>query len=72
MFDEVLFDIETDGLLNVCTRIWIVCITDLKTGETKEFLEGDLGWQEILSNAKLVVGHHILGFDLEVFKKFYN
>lgn len=69
---RICFDIETDNLLQKCTRCWIVALQDLETGEKKQFLEGDLGWQEYLSNAKLVVGHNILGFDLPALQKLFK
>lgn len=67
-----VFDIETDGLLLQCTRMWIFAAYNLDTKETRYWLEGDLGWQEEMSKATLVVGHNILGFDVFALKKLFN
>jgi DNA polymerase-1 len=71
-FKRNLFDIETDGLLDECTRVWILCITDLNSGKKLKFLEGDLGWMEVFDNSEKLVGHYILGFDLPALKKIHN
>jgi DNA polymerase I-like protein with 3'-5' exonuclease and polymerase domains len=52
--------------------MWILHAVDLKTGEMKEYLEGDLGWQDLLSNAKHVIGHNVIGFDLQALKKLFD
>ena len=67
-----MFDIETDGLLQDCTRMWILAAYNLETREMKYWLEGDLGWQEVFNKATLVVGHNILGFDIYALKKLFN
>lgn len=67
-----VFDIETDGLLQDCTRMWILAAYNLETREMKYWLEGDLGWQEVFNKATLVVGHNILGFDIFALKKLFN
>lgn len=71
-WEHFLFDIESDGLLDVCTKMWIVHIHNLKTNEKLEWLEGDLGWQPYFKSAKKVVGHFITGFDLQVLKKLFD
>ena len=67
-----VFDVETDGLLNQCTRMWILVIYNIDTGEINKYLEGDLSWMEKLNDARLLVGHNILGFDIFVFEKLFN
>lgn len=67
-----VFDIETDALLQNCTRMWVLAAHNLDTKETKHWLEGDLSWKEEFSNAKLIVGHNILGFDVFVLKKLFD
>jgi DNA polymerase-1 len=52
--------------------MWILAAYNLDTKEMKYWLEGDLGWQEEFSKAKLIVGHNILGFDVFVLKKLFN
>lgn len=67
-----VFDIESDGLLRTVSRMWILVAKDLDTGQRHVFLEGDLGWQKLLSDATLVVGHNILSYDLAVLKKLFG
>jgi len=45
---------------------------NLNTGEVKHWLEGDLGWKEVLGKAKLLVGHNICNFDLMVLEKLFD
>jgi len=67
-----LFDIETDGLLKNVTKQWILYTKDLDSGEKRYWLDGDLGWLEVLSKARLLVGHNICNFDLMVLEKLFN
>ena len=69
---RLVFDIETDNLLNKCTRMWILAAYNLDTKEMKYWLEGDLSWKEEFDKATLVVGHNILGFDVFVLKKLFD
>lgn len=66
------FDIETDNLLNECTRMWILAAYNLDTKEMKYWLEGDLGWKDVFDEATLVIGHNILGFDIFVLEKLFG
>jgi DNA polymerase-1 len=67
-----VFDIETDGLLHQCTRMWILAAYNLNTHELKYWLEGDLSWQEEFNKADLLVGHNIIDFDISALKKLFN
>jgi len=67
-----IFDIETDGLLDSLTRVWIIYTLDIDTGELKYWLEGETGWQEVFDNAVLLVGHNVLGFDFMALKKVFG
>jgi len=67
-----VFDIETDGLLNQCTKMWIMVIHDLETGKTRKWLLGDLGWKAFLDKAVLLVGHNILSFDIPALEKMFD
>ncbi len=67
-----VFDIETDGLLNQCSRMWILAAYNLDTEKMHYWLEGDLGWQKEFNEATLVVGHNILGFDVFVLEKLFG
>lgn len=67
-----IFDIETNGLLEDCTLAWIVGIKDMATKEKRWWLNGDLGWIDVLRNAKLIVGHNEEGFDFPALEKLFN
>lgn len=67
-----VYDIETDNLLNKCTRMWILACYDIDRKQMFYFLEGDLGWQDLFNKAELVIGHNILGFDNFALKKLFN
>ena len=66
---RLVFDIETDNLYFECTKLWIVAVRCLDTGEKRQWRPGEDGWKEVLSNAKLVVGHNVIDFDLPALKK---
>lgn len=67
-----VFDIETDGLLDTVSRMWILYLRDLDSGEEYHFLEGDVSWIDILDEAEQLVGHNIIGYDLEVLVKLFG
>lgn len=67
-----VFDIETDNLLDDCSRMWILACYNLDTKQMSYFLEGDLGWKILFDKATLVVGHNILGFDVFALKKLFD
>lgn len=78
---RLVFDIETDGLLEETTKIHSLVIRNIETGEqwscanpsaplTDKSLESlDSGLARLASASELI-GHNILGFDLKVLKKF--
>lgn len=64
---RICFDIETDGLDHPSV-LHCVCVHDLDTKNRKEF-HGDIAaysteLKEIFANAELIVGHHIIEYDL--------
>jgi len=67
-----VFDIETDGLLDVLTRCWIIVAKDIDTKRVSKWYEGDLSWRPVFDKASLVVGHNILGFDLPALEKLFG
>ena len=76
MTTRLIFDCETDGLLDVLTRIHCLGIRDADTGEewcfrnnaVEDTIEEGL---EMLAEADVVIGHNILPFDLRVIEKLY-
>ena len=69
MWQRLVFDIETDNLYFACKHLWIVAVRDLDTGEKKQWLPGDNGWMYYLDNAKLIIGHNVIDFDLPALEK---
>ena len=73
---SLVFDIETDGLLQNVTTIHCLAIHDLQTDKTVAY--NDTGNSEPVSrglqrlfDADHIVGHNILGYDLPVISKLY-
>ena len=74
---NLIFDLETDGLLDKVTKIHCLGIYDLD--ECKSYTFNDTGSQEpivrgvqMLNDADCVIGHNIIGYDLPVIKKIYS
>jgi DNA polymerase I-like protein with 3'-5' exonuclease and polymerase domains len=72
----LLFDLESDGLLHQLTRIHVLSVREFETGNRWTFrqnaeedtIEDGL---EMLANAKAVVGHNIMQFDLAAIRLLY-
>lgn len=77
----VIFDLETDGLLNEVSTIWCIClriIEDSVEGPTFSYAYNPKTGQDdiddavgIIEEADIVVGHNLLGYDLKVLDKLY-
>ena len=66
----IIFDIETDGLLQDVTKVHCLVMQDTKSGKVFSYHGESL--QEgltILSQTPEIGGHNIIGFDLPVLKK---
>lgn len=63
----IVFDIETDGLWPLYTKVHCICTIDVATKEAREFhgdtLENGLAY---LSSASRLIGHNIVDYDLNV------
>ena len=73
---NLVFDLETDGLLNDLTRVHCLGIHDLDTKQT--FVFNDQGDQQpitkgvqMLEDAESVIGHNIIGYDIPVLRILY-
>ena len=73
---NLIFDLETDGLLKDVSTIHCLAIHDLDKQETYTF--NDQGSEEpivrgiqLLSDSDSVIGHNIIGYDLCVIRKLY-
>ena len=74
---NLVFDLETDGLLNDVTRVHCLGIYDIDTKETYAF--NDQGDQQpitkgvqMLEDAESIVGHNIIGYDIPVLRHLYS
>ena len=66
---NIVFDIETDGLLPGLTKIHVMSWMDLDTGVIES--TSDLStMRHIIGNASTIIGHNIISFDLPVLKFF--
>jgi DNA polymerase-1 len=75
---RLVFDLETDGFLDVMTRIHCLVIKDADDGRVFRFTEGgQLGCLPmadgvaLLEDADELWGHNILKFDIPAIQKFY-
>ena len=76
----LVFDLETNGLLNDATQIHCVAIYDTETDETHVYNDECPGQGmsspvhraiQFIEDADCVVGHNIIGFDLPVIRSIF-
>lgn len=69
----LIFDIETNGFLNVVTTIHCLVIKDSITGEVSSYTQGDLkeGLERLMHTNDLIAGHNVIKFDIPVIQKLY-
>ena len=73
---RLLFDIETNGLMDELDRVHCIVAQDLDTGEMLSCADQD-GYTPIsealdkLASATLIVAHNAIGFDVPALKKVY-
>lgn len=71
---KLVFDIETNGLLDELNCIHTIVIKYLETGETIKYRPVGDELQEAvgnLKNAELIIGHNIISFDIPAIQKIY-
>lgn len=73
---EILWDLESDGLLPTLTRIHCMVLRDYQTKETFRFrrnheMDNIRDGIELLRSSRLTIGHNIIGFDIKALKKVY-
>ena len=73
---NLVFDLETDGLLEDFTKIHCLCIHDLDEKSTYTFNDEGKGEPivrgiEMLADASCIIGHNLLAFDVPVIKRIY-
>ncbi len=73
---RIIFDLETDGLLDTVTKIHCMSVIDLDKPEEVSIYSGSDEVKEavfkILCSADELIGHNIIGFDMQVIDKLYN
>lgn len=73
----LLFDLETDGLLEKVTKIHCLVIQEVETGEVRTYGNSSMCSASLsegvnrLNEADVIVGHNVIRFDVPVLKKFY-
>lgn len=75
-YQTLIFDIETNGLLDTLDRLHTLCIREYETGESWTFRHNDKentikDGLYMLSNCNTLVGHNIYQFDLPAIEKVY-
>ena len=72
----LIFDIETDGLLDTTTRLHCIAIHDTVTGQTIGYGAGDAEkgvnrLRAALLQGRQITGHNIIAFDIPALEKLY-
>jgi DNA polymerase-1 len=71
---KLVFDIESNGLLDTCNTIWCLVAQDVDTKETYSYSDYDddlPSLQEglqLLQDAEVLIGHNIIGYDIPAVK----
>ena len=72
---KLIFDLETNGLIPQVDTIWCLVMQDIETKEVFSYSDHDKDLPSIaeglqkLSEASLLAGHNIIGYDLPVLKR---
>lgn len=71
----LIFDLETNGLLDDVTKIHLLVIKDTVTGKVFEYVNGrsvgiEAGIDHLMSG-DTIVGHNVIKYDIPVLKKLY-
>jgi DNA polymerase I len=66
-----ILDIETDGLRDECTEIFVTCVENTITSEAYTFRTAE-EFKEWDSSEKIYVGHNCIGFDAPVLNRLWG
>lgn len=70
---RILFDLETNGFLEVCTKIHCIAACDVDTGEKYVWGPDEVAPAlKVLAEADVLIGHNAQRFDLPVLTKLYG
>ena len=73
-----VFDIESNGLMPHVDKVWMILTEDTVTGEQKQYSDDDPDLPPLseglkaLSDAAILVGHNIIGYDFVVLEKLFG
>jgi len=62
-----IFDIETNGFLDVCDKVHCIVLKNIDTGEILTPSNEDA--IKLLEDAELIIGHNIIKFDYSCIRK---
>jgi len=69
---RLVFDIETDGLLDTLSQIHCIVLKDIDTNEVFSFPPADIEQGlDMLYKADTIIGHNIINFDIPAIEKVY-
>ena len=69
---RLVFDVETNGLLDALTAIHCIVTYDLDTGALRQYHGGTIrSGLKALTDADLLIGHKIIDFDIPALKKVF-
>ena len=69
----LIFDIETDGLLDDVTKVHCIVIQNADTGYVRMYNPSQIEEAlQVLESADKIGGHNVMAYDLPVLKKLYN
>ncbi len=69
---RLVFDLESNGLLDQLDRIHCLCLKDIDTQQTYSFAPSEVETGvKMLMEADLIIGHNVISFDIPALKKVY-
>ena len=69
-FEIVVHDLESDGFLDVATKVHCGTVICMSTGEVAAFRPHEVwSYVDLLSQAKVILGHNIIAFDNPLLEK---
>ena len=70
---KLVFDIESDGLLDTVSQVWCIVAQDPDTEKVYTFDQHNIqAGLNLLLSADILIGHNIQGYDIPVLKKLYG
>jgi hypothetical protein len=78
---SVVFDLESNGLLDTITKVWVIAAKDMQSGRKYVFTDEDCDFGNINGNLEQgvrflmqydkIIAHNIMGYDYIVLEKFF-